>query len=137
MCEEHLDLLAFVARPFELGRIRHLTRVVASLFMDAAQNIAHRGVWTAAGLEFTTLTVSFAGPVFPVSTADIVGAREREVATILHEQLAGGTGELVVDRIEDEVRAAEGPVITLAIIPDRNVRRDALIDEPAEELPVP
>jgi len=32
VCEEHPDLLAFVARPFELGHIRHLTRVVACVF---------------------------------------------------------------------------------------------------------
>ena len=104
--------------------------------MDAAQHVAHWGVWTAAGLEFTTLTVSFAGPVFPVSTADIVGAADGKVAAILHEQLAGGTAELVVDRIEDEVRAAGGPV-TLAIVPDRNVPRDVVTDELAEELAVP
>src|SRR5687767_1424885 len=102
--------------------MRHLTRVVASLFIDAAQHIAHRRLWTAAGLEITTLAVSFAGPVLSVSTADIVGARDREVAAILHEQLAGGTGEPVLDHIEDEVRAAEGSVITLAVVPDRNVR---------------
>ncbi|CAH2405007.1 hypothetical protein MES4922_40016 [Mesorhizobium ventifaucium] len=55
------------------------------------------------------MAVSFAGPIFPVSTG-IVGTRV--VATILHVLLlASGTGKLVLDRIEDEVSTAEGPVI--------------------------
>lgn len=34
VCEEDGDVLAFVARSFELGRMRHLMRVLACVFMD-------------------------------------------------------------------------------------------------------
>src|SRR6516165_221248 len=64
----------------------------------------------------------------------IVATRNREVSAVLLECFSCRTSVLILGRIEDEVGPAESPVLTRAFVPDRNVRRDFFLRQPAEKL---
>ena len=66
-----------------------------------------------------------------------VGARHRVVAPELLQHLSRRTDVLVLFGIKDEVGSAERSVVPIALIPNRNVRFDLLVDQPAEELAGP
>src|SRR4051812_26594077 len=50
------------------------------------------------------------------------------------KQVAGGTDVDITLLVECEVGAREGTVVPLALVPDRDLRRDASADQPSEEL---
>jgi hypothetical protein len=113
MREQHLNLLPLVSGLLELRCACQLTCVVAGFFMNAAQDIARWHAGAAARLEFAGMAVALAGAVFTDAIMSIVRARNREVAAVLLESFACGTGILVLPWIEDEVRPAERPIIPL------------------------
>lgn len=52
------------------------------------------------------------------------------------KQFAGGADRDVALIVEGEVGTREGTVLSRALIPDRDVRRDTGLDQPTEELAV-
>ena len=58
VCKAHLDLLALVARSFKLWRTYEGPRMIASILVDVACDLARGRVWTALRLEGTCATVS-------------------------------------------------------------------------------
>ena len=88
-----------------------------------------RHVWTALCFERTILAVADRGEV----TDCVIGAD----VTSRGQHLAGWTSVDVLLLVKREVGSAERAVLSLALVPHRNVRRDTRADEPTEELARP
>ena len=137
MRKQHLDLLPFVPGSLELRRSNKLTGVIAGLFVDAALDIARWHVWTASRLELAGPAVLLRCSVLADAVMGAVGARHRVVAPELLQHLSRRTDVLVLFGIKDEVGSVERPVVPIALIPNRDVRFDLLVDQPSEELAGP
>ena len=93
--KSHLDLLALVARLFELWRTHEAAGMIAGILMDVACDLARGRVRTALQLEWTCAAVA---PRCTIAHL-VFGAR---VAGGL-EQLVGGTGIDVTFAMKGEV----------------------------------
>ena len=63
MSEQHLDALAVVARLLERLGLAERTSDIASVFMDAARDLARRLLGAASHLEWAYITIELARPV--------------------------------------------------------------------------
>ena len=103
--------------------------MIASILVDVACDLARGRVWTALRLEGTSAAVALQRKIAQlVISADVACGLK---------QLVRGTHVDITLAIEREVAAREGSIFSIALVPHRNVRRDAGADEPAEELACP
>jgi hypothetical protein len=65
VCKEHLDLLTAMARLYVSRCRSNCSCDVSGIFVENARHLAHRRVRAAARLQFTAITVLFAGTVKP------------------------------------------------------------------------
>src|ERR1700693_5661770 len=118
-----------------LGRAGEASGDLARCLMHASRHLAARLSRTASGLEGAGLTVELAGSVEPHVVFGPPGPRDGERPAVLLKGFASGTWFGVRAGIKDEVRAAEGSVSALALVPHRYMRRDVLfLHQPGEDL---
>ncbi len=122
----HLNPLSLVAGSQE-GLGLHLgARHVASILVEIANDPARWHVWAALGLQCASPAVEYGGEVAEA----VVGVHP---ATGRH-RLPGWTHIDVPLLVEGEIEPGERSVIAVALVPDRNVRRDLLLfDQPAKK----
>ena len=122
----HFNLLALVTGFGELRRCHQRTGVIAGLLVQIACDLARRRLPTTLRLEGAKLAVALERTV----AQNMVGTD----AASGRKQLSRGTDIDVALIVELEVGAREGAVLSRALIPNRDVRRDTGLDQPTEEL---
>ena len=121
LAKEPLDLLAFTGgRSVSLG-LHQGTGRVAGLLVRVARDPARRRVGTASRLQWADLAIERAGEV-------AVGLVGMQPAGGL-QGLAAGADIAVVRFVIVEVAPREGPILTFALVPDRDVRTDLAPDQ--------
>jgi len=126
MGEQHFNALSFAARLFERFSLGQSAGDIACLFIDAARDPAERGLWTASHLERAVPTVGCGRKI------------AKRLAIIDHcacrgQKLVCWTDIDVALFVEPEVFPAEGSILALRFVDDRDVRRYFLVfDEPVE-----
>src|SRR5580765_3403029 len=88
MREQHLDFLAVFARLLVRLGLGNLASDIPRRFMDAARNLAHRRVRTAARLQRATRTIGLAGSINDGPGLGDVGAQGLERAPLLTQGLS-------------------------------------------------
>ena len=126
MRKAHLDPLPLIAGLLDLRRAHECARMVTGFFVHVAWHFALRYVWAALRLQDAGTAIELARPV-------------EDRAAVMHptsrpQRLAVRAPVLGLLLVESEVAAREGAVVTVALVPDRDVRRDAGVDELAPEL---
>ena len=126
MGKQHLNTLSFATRLFERFSLSQGAGNVARFFINAARNPAERCLWTASHLERAVPTVGCAGEI------------TKRLAIVDHRACRGQKLVCWADIdvalfIKPEVFPAEGSVLALRSVDDRDVRRYILVfDEPVE-----
>jgi hypothetical protein len=126
MGEQHLDALSITARLLECFGLCLCAGNIAGGLVEAARDSAHRRLRTAPRLERAAAAIACPGPVVEClpSAGQLAGRRQN---------LAGRADINVALLVEGEVFAAEGPVLSLRLVIDRDVRRYlGLVDQPVE-----
>ncbi len=126
MCKAHLDLLALVAGLGELRRPHQRAGMIAGILVEIAWDLAGGCLRAALRLERAGLAV----PLERNVAQNMVGAD----AACGREQLAGWADVDVALIVECKVGTRESAILTGALIPDWNVRRDTGLDQPTQEL---
>src|SRR5580704_3490000 len=126
MGEQHLDALSIAARLLECFGLCRCPGNIAGGLVEAARDSAHRRLRTALRFERTATAIAYPGPVvkcLPIA-GQLAGRRQN---------LAGRADVDVALFVKGEVFAAEGPVLSLRLVIDRDVRRYlGLVDQPVE-----
>jgi hypothetical protein len=126
MGEQHLDALSITARLLECFGLCHCAGNIAGRLVEAARDSAHRRLRTALRFERAASAIACPGPVvkcLPIA-GQLAGRRQN---------LAGRADVNVALFVEGEVFAAEGPVFSLRLVIDRDVRRYlGFVDQPVE-----
>src|ERR1700730_314951 len=86
--EEHLDLLAVLARLLVSIGLGDIASDLPCRFMDAASDLAHRCVRTAARLQRATRTIGLAGSIDDGASLGDVGTQVLERAPLLPQYLS-------------------------------------------------
>lgn len=106
---------------------------VAGILVEIAGDLSSRRVRTAGGLECATITVALAGAIEPRPILGDARSRRCIGPAELHQQLALGTGVMVLLCIEDEVRSRQGTIGPVGLVEHRDMRRDpTLLDQPGQ-----
>src|SRR6201982_2434346 len=116
MGEQHLDALSITARLLECFGLCHCAGNIAGRLVEAARDSAHRRLRTALRFERAAAAIACPGPVvecLPIA-GQFAGRRQN---------LAGRADISVALFVEREVFAAEGPILSLRLVNERNVRR--------------
>src|SRR5262249_1331900 len=124
--EPPLILLALVARSVELRRAHECAGEIAGNFVDVSCDLAKEHPRAALRLEWACVAIALGRKV----AQHVVVT---DVARCL-EYLSGRADIDVALPVEREVIAGEGAVLPGALVPHRDLRRDAGADQPAEEL---
>jgi len=114
MGEKHLDALSITARLLECFGFCHCPGNIAGRLVEAARDSAHQRLRTALRFEGTAAAIACPGPVvecLPIA-GQFAGRRQN---------LAGRADINVALFVEGEVFAAEGPVLSLRLVIDRDV----------------
>src|SRR5580704_6165978 len=126
MSEQHLDSLSIATRLLECFGLCHCPGNIAGGLVEAAWDSAHRRLRTALRFEGAATAIACPGPVvecLPIA-GQLAGGRQN---------LAGGADINVALFVEGEVFSAEGTVLSLRLVIDRDVRRYlGLVDQPVE-----
>src|SRR5664280_532057 len=126
MGEQHLDTLSFATLYFERFGLGQCAGNVARLFIDTAWNPAERCLWTASHLERAAPTIGCSRAI--MKCLAIVDHRASR-----REGLVRRADIYVALFVEPEVFPAEGSILALRLIDDRDVRRDIhVVDQPVE-----
>ena len=126
LAEEPFDLLAFRARRRVSLGLHQGTGMVACRLVQLARDPARRCVGTAFRLQRTGIAITLARAI-AIGVVGMAPAGGRQ-------GLAAGTDVAVARRVVDEVGPREGAIVAFALVPDRDVRRDVMVDQPAEHL---
>ncbi len=105
---------------------------VAGAFMDGTHDPAGWSIGTTLRLERAGKEVCLACAVSPEAILIDAGSRFGIVAIILSQRFSAGAPIAVVVLVVAEVRAFEGAVAPGGMVEHRNMRRDALLDQPGE-----
>src|ERR1700692_544667 len=126
MSEQHLDALSITARLLECFGLCRCPGNIAGGLVEAAWDSAYRRLRTALRFEGAAATIACPGPVVEcLSIAGQLAGRR--------QNLAGRADINVALFVEGEVFSAEGPVLSLRLVIDRDVRRYlGLVDQPVE-----
>src|SRR4029079_8402733 len=126
MSEQHLDALSITARLLECFGLCRCPSNIAGGLVEAAWDSAHRRPRTA--LRFEGAGAAIACPGSVVDCLSIAGQLAGR-----HQNLAGRADVNVALFVEGEVFPAEGPVLSLRLVIDRDMRRyPGLVDQPVE-----
>src|SRR5512143_830395 len=99
--------------------------MIAAVLVYVARYPPERTFRAAARLQGTAIAIALAGAI--IECASVVHSASRGQGLTLR------TDVVVVLGVVGEVRARERSIGALALVPDRNVRLDAVIDEPTEQ----
>src|SRR5215472_1932951 len=124
--ESHLNFLALVARFVELRCTHECAGEIASILVDVSRNLAKEHSRTALRFERACIAIALGRKI----------AQHMVVTDVARglEHLAGGADIDVALPVKCEVAAGEGAILTGALVPHRDLRRDAGTNQPAEEL---
>ena len=114
MGEQHLDALSITARLLECFGFCRCPGNIAGRLVEAARDSAHQRLRTALRFEGTAAAIACPGPVvecLPIA-GQFAGRRQN---------LAGRADINVALFVEGEVFAAEGSVLSLRLVIDRDV----------------
>ncbi len=119
----YLDFLPLVGRSVELRGADQCAGEVAGILVDVSRDLAKRHLRTALRFKLASIATALGRKVAQhVVVADIACRRE---------QLAGRADLGIALAVECEVAAREGAVLRDALVPDRDLRRDAGAGQPA------
>src|ERR1700731_3926435 len=87
MREKHLNFLSIFARLFVCHGLGNVSSDIPCRFMDAASDLAHRCVRTAARLQRATCTIGLAGSIDDGASLGDVGTQGLESAPLLPQYI--------------------------------------------------
>src|SRR3979411_780477 len=90
MREQHLNFLSIFARLFVCHGFGNVASDIPCRFMDAASDLAHRRVRTAARLQRATRTIGLAGSIDDGASLSDVGTQDLERAPLAAQHIACG-----------------------------------------------
>ena len=122
----HLNAFTVVARPFRSCGPRQRPRDITRALIEATRNLAGRRIGTTLSFQWAWEAVSRAATI---EQCDPVIHQSAACRQRLPSGADIGVGGLLVV----EIRTRKGPVFSLGLVDDRNVRRDPfLLDQPVQ-----